>query len=153
MMDEVLHISRDDLYQPTVDSTLAHAKAVLQHAQPIVEEPVSPLRRLLLSHLFFTPLAGWPGGVTTWLILEPWLDDTSESDGAFVLVFPMTAILIVLFIYIADAIASRRFISNVSRWFSGIGFTLLFSLVAFIPVGLILSLIMVLPSRPDVDVL
>ena len=152
-MDEVLHISRDDLYQPTVDSTLAHAKAVLQHAQPIAEEPVSPLRRLLLSHLFFTPLAGWLGGVTTWLILEPWLDDTSESDGAFVLVFPLTAILIVLFIYIADAIASRRFISNVGRWFSGVGFTLLFSLLAFIPVGLILSLMVVLPSRPDAEVL
>src|ERR1700752_388504 len=148
-MDEVLHISRDELYQPTVDSTLAHAKAVLQHAQPIVEEPVSPLRRLLLSHLFFTPLAGLLGGLTTWLILEPWLDDTSESNGAFFLVFPMTAVLIVLFIYLADAIASRRFISNVGRWFRGVGFTLLFSLIAIIPVGLILALIVVLPSRPD----
>jgi len=150
-MDEVLHISRDDLYQPSVDSTLAHAKAVLQHAQPIVEEPVSPLRRLLLSHLFFTPLAGLLGGFTTWLLLEPLLDDTSENDGPFFLVFPMTAVLIVLFIYIADAIASRRFISNVGRWFSGVGFTLLFSLIAFIPVGLILSLIAVLPSRPAID--
>ena len=150
-MDEVLHISRDELYQPTVDSTLAHAKAVLQHAQPIVEESVSPLRRLLLSHLFFTPLAGLLGGLTTWLILEPWLDDTSENDGAFLLVFPMTAVLIVLFIYLADAIASRRFISNVGRWFRGIGFTLLFSLIAIIPVSWILSLIVVLPSPPDLE--
>ena len=148
-MDEILHISRDDLYQPAVDSTLAHAKAVLQHAQPIAEEPVSPLRRLLLSHLFFTPIAGLLGGFTTWLILEPWLDDASEHDGAFLLVFPMTAALIVLFIYLADAIASRRFISNVGRWFRGVGFTLLFSLIAFIPVGIIFQLIAVLPSRPD----
>ena len=150
-MDEVLHISRDDLYQPNVDSTLAHAKAVLQHAQPIVEEPVSPLRRLLLSHLFFTPLAGLLGGFTTWLILEPWLDDSSDNDGAFFLVFPMTAILIVLYIFIADAIASRRFISNVGRWFSGVGFTLLFSLIAFIPIGLIFQLIPVLPGLPDIS--
>src|SRR5215510_10087031 len=120
-MDEVLRISREDLYQPNVDSTLAHAKAVLQHAQPIVEESVSPLRRLLLSHLFFTPLAGLLGGFTTWLILEPWLDDASDSHGAFLLVFPMMAVLIVLFIYIADAIASRRFISNIGRWFGGVG--------------------------------
>ena len=151
-MDEVLHITRDDLYQPNVDSTLAHAKAVLQHAQPIVDEPVSPLRRLLLSHLFFTPLAGLLGGLTTWLILEPWLDDTSERGGAaWFMLFPMTAMLIVLYIYIADAIASRRFISNVGRWFSGVGFTLLFSLIAFIPMGVIFQLIPVLPGLPDIS--
>ena len=106
-MDEVLHISRDDLYQPNVDSTLAHAKAVLQHAQPVVEEHISPLRRLLLSHLFFTPLAGLLGGLTTWLILEPWLDDSHIVNAAAFLFFPMTGTLIVLYIFIADAIVSR----------------------------------------------
>lgn len=149
-MDEILHISRDDLYQPNVDSTLAHAKAVLQHAQPIMEEHVSPLRRLLLSHLFFTPLAGLFGGVTTWLILEPWLDDNSEKNAAWFLFFPMTATLIVLYIFLADAIASRRFISNIGRWFSGVGFTLLFSFVAFIPVGLLFQLIPILPGFSEI---
>src|SRR6185503_21171510 len=105
-MDPVLHISRDELYEPGVDSTLAHAKVVLQHAQPIPEEHVSTLRRVLLSHLFFTPLAGLLGGLTTWLILEPYMDDMGETHAAFLLLFPMTATLIVLFIFIADAIAS-----------------------------------------------
>jgi hypothetical protein len=62
-MDPVLHISRDELYQPAVDSTLAHAKAVLQHAQPIAEEPVSTLRRVLLSHLFFNAFSRLAGRV------------------------------------------------------------------------------------------
>src|SRR5689334_20402011 len=149
-MDEVLRISREDLYQPNVDSTLAHAKAVLQHAQPIVEESVSPIRRVLLSHLFFTPLAGLLGGLTTWLILEPWMDDRAGTNAAWFLFFPMTASLIVLYIFIADAIASRRFISNISRWFAGVGFTVLFSLIAFIPVGLIFQLIPVLPGFSDI---
>jgi len=148
-MDEVLHISRDDLYQPNVDSTLAHAKAVLQHAQPIVEEHVSPLRRLLLSHLFFTPLAGLLGGLTTWLILEPWIDDTHEVNAAAILFFPMTGTLIVLYILIADAIASRRFISNIGRWFSGVGFTVLFSFVAIFPLGLLYRLKLLLQTPPD----
>lgn len=148
-MDEVLHISRDDLYQPNVDSTLAHAKAVLQHAQPIVEEHVSPLRRLLLSHLFFTPLAGLLGGLTTWLILEPWLEDMGDANAAGYLFFPLTATLIVLFIFIADGIASRRFISNIGRWIGGVGFTLLFSFIAAIPVGILFRLIYVLPNFPD----
>jgi hypothetical protein len=61
----------------------------------------------------------------------------------------MMSVLIVAFIFIADGIASRRFISNIGRWFAGIGFTLLFSFIAFIPAGLILRMIVVLPSRPD----
>lgn len=148
-MDPVLHISRDELYQPGVDSTLAHAKAVLQHVQPIPQEPVSMLRRVLLSHLFFTPLAGLLGGFTTWLILEPWLDDMSESGGAFFLVFPMTATLIVLFIFVADAISSRRLRGIGTRWASGIGFTLLFSVLAYIPIGMLFGLILILPSPPS----
>jgi hypothetical protein len=151
-MDPVLHISRDDLYQPVVDSTLAHAKAVLQHSQPIpAEQEVSTLRRVLLSHLFFTPLAGLLGGFTTWLIMEPWLDDASENDGPFFLVFPMTATLIVLFIFIADAISSRRLRGNGGRWAGGIGFTLLFSVLAFIPIGLLFQFMVILPSPPTLD--
>ena len=148
-MDEVLHITRDELYQPGVDSTLAHAKAVLQHAQPIVEERISPLRRLLLSHLFFTPLAGLLGGLTTWLILEPWMDDTSGVNAAWLLFFPLTSTLIVLYIYIADAIASRRF-GNIGRWFGGIGLTLVFSVLAFFPVGVMFKLVPVLPGYSDI---
>jgi MFS family permease len=149
-MDEVLHISRDDLYQPNVDSTLAHAKAVLQHAQPIVEEHISPLRRLLLSHLFFTPMAGFLGGLTTWLVLEPWLDDSGESNAMFLLAFPIMGMLIVFFVFLADGIGSRRFISSIGRWMAGIGFTLLFSVLAFIPMGFVLQLHKALPSRPDI---
>jgi hypothetical protein len=149
-MDPVLHISRDELYEPTVDSTLAHAKAVLQHAQPIPEEHVSTLRRVLLSPLFFTPLAGLLGGLTTWLILEPYLDDTSEPEGPFILLFPMTAVLIVFFIFVADAISSRRLRGIGARWVSGLGFTLLFSVLSFIPMGMLVGVRMLLPDLPDV---
>jgi len=95
-------------------------------------------------------LAGLFGGLTTWLILEPWLDDNSEKNAAWFLFFPMTATLIVLYIFLADAIASRRFISNIGRWFSGVGFTLLFSFVAFIPVGLLFQLIPILPGFSEI---
>lgn len=147
-MDPTLHISREELYQPLVESTLAHAKALTQQAQPVAEEPVSPLRRVLLSPLFFTPLAGLLGGVVTWLILEPYLDDTSENDSAFFLVFPMTATLIVLFIFVADGFASRRLRGNVKRWLSNLGLTVLFSFIAFIPMGIMFQLIMILPNPP-----
>lgn len=147
-MDPTLHISRDELYQPGVDSTLAHARALTQQAQPITEEPVSPLRRLLLSHLFFTPLAGLLGGVVTWLILEPSLDDMGETEGYFFLLFPMTATLIVLFIFVADGFASRRFRGNAQRWLGNLGLTALFSILALIPMGILFQFIVVLPNPP-----
>src|SRR5689334_6119322 len=149
-MDPVLHISRDDLYQPGVDSTLAHAKAVLQHAQPIPEEHVSTLRRVLLSHMFFTPFAGLLGGFTTWLIMEPWLDDQSVNTVAFLLTTPLLAALIVLFIFVGDALSSRRLRGNGVRWASGIGFTLLFAIVSFIPMGIILQLRLAMPDPPSI---
>lgn len=148
-MDPVVHISRDELYQPGVDSILAHAKALTGQAQPVAEEPVSPLRRLLLSHIFFTPLAGLLGGLVTWLILEPSLDDTAEVEGiGFYLLFPMTATMIVLFIFLADGLASRRLRGNVGRWLRGVGFTLLFSILAFFPVGILFQLTLLLPNFP-----
>jgi hypothetical protein len=148
-MDPTLHISRDELYQPVVDSTLAHAKALTQQAQPIAEEPVSPLRRLLLSHLFFTPLAGLLGGVVTWLLLEPSLDDTSDSNGGFFLLFPLTATLIVFFIFVADGFASRRLRGNVNRWLGNLGLTVLFSILALIPMGVLFQFIVALPNPPS----
>lgn len=148
-MDPTLHITRDELYQPVVDSTLAHAKALTQQAQPVAEEPVSPLRRILLSHLFFTPLAGLLGGVTSWLILEPYLDDMSDNEAPFFLLFPLTATLIVLFIFLADGLASRRLRGNVVRWASNLGLTLLFSILAFIPMGILFQFIVALPNPPE----
>ncbi|HKR13634.1 MAG TPA: FHA domain-containing protein [Pyrinomonadaceae bacterium] len=148
-MDPTLHISREELYQPLVDSTLAHAKALTQQTQPVAEEPVSPLRRVLLSPLFFTPLAGLLGGVATWLILEPHLDDASESEGAFFLLFPMTATMIVLFIFVADGFASRRLRGNMNRWLSNLGLTLLFSLLALVPMGILFRFMIVLPNPPE----
>lgn len=153
-MDDIVHISQDELYQPIVDTTLAHQKALTRQSQPIVEQPISPLRRVLLSSLFFTPLAGLLGAFTTWAILEPSFDDTLEIGVASVLLFPMTSTMIVLFIFISDGIASRRLRGNVGRWLRGTGFTLLFSFLAFIPAGLILSTTPYLPNLPtDISVL
>jgi len=157
-MDEVVRISHDELYQPVVETTLAHQKALVRQSQPIVEEPLSPLRRLLLSNFFYTPLSGLLGALTAWLILEPSLNDNSETSGPFLLLFPMTAMLIVLFIFLSEGIASRRLRGNLGRWGRGIGFTLLLSFLAFVPVivmtfivALIVSLFVSLPKETEID--
>lgn len=151
-IDDVVRLSHEELYQPNVDSTLAHQKALVRQSQPIVEQPISPLRRLFLSNLFYTPLAGLLGGLATWLILEPSLDETVQSaSGPFWLLFPLTATLVVLFIFIVDGIASRRARGNLTRWLSGTGFTLLFSLLALIPGELIFLICLSLLPNPPIE--
>ncbi|HEX8456645.1 MAG TPA: FHA domain-containing protein [Pyrinomonadaceae bacterium] len=155
-LDEVVRISHDELYRANVDSTLAHQKALVRQSEPIVEQPVSGLRRVLLSNLFYTPLAGLLGGLTTSLILEPLVTDTPEGmDGPWWLIFPLASTLTVLFIFISDGIASRRLRGNVARWLRGTGFTLLFSSLAIIPVAIIfiigLSILSVLTDAPSGD--
>ena len=134
-LEEVIQISREELFQPGVDKTLAHQKALLRQVRPEVVQPVSFLRRLLLSNLFYTPLAGLLGGLTAWLILEPYITEQVENPTtgtALLLLFPLTSFLIVLFIFLADGIASRRWLGNIARWLLGLGFTLLFSVLAFV---------------------
>ena len=78
------------------------------------------------------------------------MDDTQGANAAWIVFFPMTATLIVIYILIADALASRRFISNIGRWLGAVGFTLLFTLIAFIPVGLIFQLVPILPGFSEI---
>ncbi|HEV7374101.1 MAG TPA: FHA domain-containing protein [Pyrinomonadaceae bacterium] len=141
-MDEVVRISREDVFHPRVDSALAHQKALARQGQPVAEQPISPLRRLLLSNLFHLPLAGLLGGLTAWLILEPFWDDndlvTTGSAGV-IFYFPLTVTLIVLFIYISNAITSRKLRGNLGRWAAGLGLTLLFSFLAYLPISWILA--------------
>lgn len=142
-LEEVIQISREELFQPTVDKTLAHQKALLRQVRPEVVQPVSLLRRLLLSNLFYTPLAGLLGGLTAWLILEPYIDEQigdSNTNTALIILFPLTSVLIVLFIFLADGVASRRWLGNLARWLMGLGFTLLFSVLAFILHFILLAL-------------
>lgn len=147
--DDVVHVSRDELYQPSVDKTLTHLKALARQSEPAIEQPVSTLRRVLLSNLFYTPLAGLLGGLTAWLILEPSLDDTAEGlQGPFWLLFPLTATLVVVFIFVGDGLSSRRLRGNVGRWLWNTFFTLLFSFVVIIPANIIFLLIIALSPNP-----
>ena len=150
-MDNVVHISHDELYQPGVDSILAHQKALVRQSEPLVEQPVSAPRRLLLSNLFYTPLAGFLGGLTTWLVTEPLYYEVVVWNLRIVswLLFPLTATLIVLFIFLSDGIASRRLRGNLGRWARGTGFTLLLSSLVIVPIDIIFLIgIFLLPNPP-----
>ncbi len=148
--DETIRLSREEFFRPEIDSALAHQKALQRQSRPLVEMPISPLRRLLFSNLFYTPLAGLLGGLTAWLIIEPFYTDAEGGLPDFI-VFPVVAVFIVLFIFISDGLASRKLLSNAKRWAINTGLTFLFAALAYVPVSFYFLLILILPDRPDVE--
>ena len=65
---------------------------------------------------------------------------SSESTLLHVLLFPMTAVAIAAALFAAEGAASRNWVRTAERGLAGVGLTLVFSFVAFVPAGLLLSL-------------
>ena len=84
-MDRI-RISREETAEPKVDQVLAHQRAILQRLEIPEARDVSPLRRVLLSSMFYLPLAGLLGALITWALLEPHLFDRPCVGGQVVLV-------------------------------------------------------------------
>lgn len=82
---EELKISRSALFTAEVDRALTQQRALTGRAAPLPAR-VSLLRRLLLSSLFYLPLAGMLGGLSAWLLLEPSIQDKPRAAGQVVLV-------------------------------------------------------------------
>ncbi|HEY6188594.1 MAG TPA: FHA domain-containing protein [Pyrinomonadaceae bacterium] len=141
--EDIVKISNEELFNEKVDSALAHQKALLRQVQPETEAPpLSPWRRLLLSQLFYIPLSGLMGGLATWLILEPYLEDTEEGAAGtpFFLVFPLTGVLVVLLIFAVDSLIKRTLPANIKRILINTGVTMIFTFMSYVPIGLLFYL-------------
>ena len=84
-MDRI-RISREETAAPQVDQVLEHQKALLKRLEVPDTEEVSPLRRVLLSSMFYLPLAGVIGALLTWGLLEPSINDAPTIAGQVVMV-------------------------------------------------------------------
>lgn len=80
-----MKIEREELFASEVEEAISRA-AHLRRGQTPELPPVSPLRRVLMSSLFFLPLAGFLGALGAWLILEPYVSDMTIVRGHVVLV-------------------------------------------------------------------
>ena len=84
-MDRI-RISREETEAPKVDEVIEHQRAILKRLEVPEAAEVSPLRRVLLSSMFYLPLAGLLGAFITWAILEPYINDTPSVGGQVALV-------------------------------------------------------------------
>ncbi len=81
---ERIEIRREELFSREVEETLEKDRALRRRFEPDLA-PVSPLRHLLLSSLFYLPLAGFSGALLSWILLEPSIDDFATVGGPVVL--------------------------------------------------------------------
>ncbi|TMQ12257.1 MAG: FHA domain-containing protein [Deltaproteobacteria bacterium] len=85
MSDEHIRIERHELFDPAVDKALARERVGRERI--IADAPAaSPLRRFLLSSMFYLPLAGVLGALLAWRLIEPSINDRFVVGGEVVLV-------------------------------------------------------------------
>jgi hypothetical protein len=84
-MSDRIKLDRDELFSAEVDAALARERAMrgaAGHAPP----PVSPLRALLMSSMFYLPVAALIGAIAAWGLLEPYINDHAHAAGEVLLV-------------------------------------------------------------------
>jgi hypothetical protein len=84
-LGESVRISRDELFGAEVDQALARQRALTQRERPTTP-PLPAWRRVLLSSLFYMPVAGWIGALIAWGLVEPRMVDLDRVGGEVVLV-------------------------------------------------------------------
>jgi hypothetical protein len=84
-MSDEIKIERQELFDRSVDEALAKERAGRERIVASAP-PVSPVRRLLLNPLFHMPLAALIGVLSTYMMLEPKIDDVASVRGEVVLV-------------------------------------------------------------------
>lgn len=79
-MSDKIVISRDELFTDRVEEAVARQRALQRRGIPEPEN-LSPIRRLLMSGMFYLPIAGLLGAIGAWLIVEPGFDDYAIIGG------------------------------------------------------------------------
>ena len=90
--EEKIRISRDELFNENVEKVIERQRTLQQKLMVPDNTEVSPLRRLLMSSMFYFPLAGLLGALVTCLILEPTMHDLETIGGEVVLIGGDTSI-------------------------------------------------------------
>jgi hypothetical protein len=83
--EQNIEIARDELFTESVNEELARIRA-RSGGRPPEPPPVSPLRRVLYSSMFYLPAAGLLAALLVWSIFESRIHDYSVVAGDVVLV-------------------------------------------------------------------
>ncbi|MEO7734101.1 MAG: FHA domain-containing protein [Kofleriaceae bacterium] len=85
MTEDDIRIERHELFDPAIDKALAREHVGRER---IIADtpPVSVIRRLMYTSLVYLPFAAVLGALTTWMLLEPKINDLPVVGGEIILV-------------------------------------------------------------------
>lgn len=157
-MSEPIRITASDLHTPEVDEYVDLQSYLRRDVGEVGEQPW--LIRVIYANWFYLAIACALGGLVGWAVLEPWFDDNQLDEGfdpAAILMFPLVAGSVGLFLGAAEGIICRNLPRAVKCGAIGLGVGFVGGLVALIPTGIVFALMTALAlslwDNPQPDVM
>jgi hypothetical protein len=136
-----MRITAEDLVDPRVEGYLEE-QAVLSRATPDIPQQ-SLFARIVYSSYFYLGLSGMIGAIAGWAICEPFIHESGpreDSHVGLILLFPMVAAMIGLFIGAAEGIITRNPLRALLSGAIGLAVGFVGSLIMLIPAGIVFQL-------------
>jgi hypothetical protein len=140
-MSSPIRISSSDLHTADVDSYVEMQNYLRRDVGPMSDQPW--LVRVIYANWFYLSICAMLGGLAGWALLEPWFDDNeldNEFNLAAILMFPVVAAMIGLFLGAAEGIICRNYGRAVKSGAVGLAVGFLGGLVALIPTGIVFTI-------------
>ena len=153
MPQDQFRISSDDLYSSKVEEVL-ETQAYLSRDIGEVEQ-LSWIQKALFSSWLYLAFWGMVGGLLGWACLEPFFDDNEMAEestaqmAAALLLFPVVAACVGLFLGAAEGVMCRNPIRAVISGAVGLGVGFGGGLIALIPTGIVFSIMSTLALSFD----
>lgn len=140
-MADPIRITTADLQRPEINDYVEMQRYLQRDVGEIGRQPW--LIRVIYANWFYLSVASAVGGLVGWACLEPWYDDTSaieeEADVIGLLIFPIVAAGIGLFLGAAEGIICRNPLRAVRCGAVGLGIGFVGGLLTIIPAGILFA--------------
>jgi len=138
-VSEVIRIQSADLRTPQVDEYVEMQNYLRRDVGPIGEQPW--VIRVIYANWFYLAICSALGALAGWAAIEPWIDDNQINaegiDLASILLFPVVAASIGLFLGSAEGLICRNLLRAVKSGFVGLGIGFVGGSIALFPTGMV----------------
>ncbi|MBA4105925.1 MAG: hypothetical protein C0485_09220 [Pirellula sp.] len=139
-MADPIRITTADLQRPEINDYVEMQSYLQRDVGEIGKQPW--LIRVIYANWFYLSIAAALGGLAAWACLEPWYDDYApeeESNLIGLLMFPVVAACIGLFLGAAEGIICRNPLRAVRCGAVGLGIGFVGGIVTIIPAGILFT--------------
>jgi hypothetical protein len=139
-MPDTIRITESDLHTTDVDSYVEMQNYLRREVGPVSDQPW--LVRVIYANWFYLAMCSMVGGLVGWGLLEPWFDDNQPDDAinlAAILMFPVVAGSVGLFLGAAEGIICRNFARAAKCGAVGLGIGFIGGLIGLVPTGMVFS--------------